>query len=117
MNLEKEHSSGYLGRDSHENLLPHKSQRNALVGPNWPNYGKFDAIENVNTAITNRMTLRTTEGYSIATNSNAGAVISSDCAGHSTQAPQPTKAATAVQSNPQAQILGFISIGGGVYAT
>jgi hypothetical protein len=87
------------------------------LGPNWPNSGEIDIIENVNSATTNQLTAHTNAGCSIASTGNfAGTLDTANC---DVNAPdQATNAGCSIKTgNTQSYGTGFNTGGGGVYAT
>ncbi|KAL2849183.1 concanavalin A-like lectin/glucanase domain-containing protein [Aspergillus pseudoustus] len=87
-----------------------------ILGPNWPNGGEIDIIENVNDATSNHMTLHTSDGCSIDSSGFSGTLLTSNCYA---QAPgQDNNAGCGIQATSSNSYgAGFNSAGGGVYAT
>ncbi|KAL3481205.1 concanavalin A-like lectin/glucanase domain-containing protein [Aspergillus californicus] len=87
-----------------------------ILGPNWPNGGEIDIIENVNDATNNLMTLHTGDGCTIDSTGFSGSAVTTNCY---VQAPgQSNNAGCGIQSMSAASYgAGFNSNGGGVYAT
>ena len=86
-------------------------------GPNWPNDGEIDIIEEVNSATTNAMTLHTGPGCTISsTGTFSGTIATSNC--DINAAGQAANAGCSIDtSNTQSFGAGFNAVGGGVYAT
>jgi len=84
----------------------------------WPNGGEVDIIEGVNTQNTNSMTVHTSSGCSISSNSSAmtGELVTDNC---DVAAPnQLSNQGCSIESgNTNSYGDGFNAIGGGVYAT
>jgi len=79
----------------------------------WPKYGEIDIVENVNQATVNQMALHTTQGCTLATDTQVtGKIVSNDCFngtnGNQGCIVQGASAAT--------YGAGFAAAGGGVYA-
>jgi len=87
-------------------------------GPDWPNNGEIDIIENVNSATTNAMTLHTSSGCSVNGNNTSftGTLSTSNCDVNA--ADQGNNVGCGIQSyDTQSYGSGFNANGGGVYAT
>lgn len=88
-----------------------------MLGPDWPNNGELDIIENVNSATTNIMTLHTDSGCTISSSGTfSGLVTTDNC---DVNAPnQATNQGCSIQSSNTATYgVGFNENGGGIYAT
>ncbi|KAL2823169.1 concanavalin A-like lectin/glucanase domain-containing protein [Aspergillus cavernicola] len=87
-----------------------------ILGPDWPNGGEIDIIENVNTATNNLMTLHTGDGCTIDSTGFSGSALTTNCY---IQAPgQSNNAGCGIQApTSDSYGAGFNSIGGGIYAT
>jgi hypothetical protein len=79
-------------------------------GPNWPASGEIDIIEEVNNAQTDSVTLHTSPGCSMSSNSSlaSSTLASPDCEGNN--------GCSISTANTQGYGAGFNAIGGGVYA-
>ncbi|CEG68432.1 hypothetical protein CU097_005279 [Rhizopus azygosporus] len=89
-----------------------------MVGPNWPNSGEIDIIENVNKATLNQVTLHTKQGCSFAgvSRTQTGKTLTDNCDVNA--AGQPSNAGCGVQAtNANTYGDGLNNIKGGVYAT
>ncbi|KAL3439098.1 concanavalin A-like lectin/glucanase domain-containing protein [Aspergillus tetrazonus] len=87
-----------------------------ILGPDWPNGGEIDVIENVNVATNNHMTLHTSDGCTIDSSGFTGTLLTSNCF---VNAPgQANNAGCGIQSpDSNSYGAGFNSNFGGVYAT
>ncbi|RMZ90832.1 hypothetical protein DV736_g1915, partial [Chaetothyriales sp. CBS 134916] len=94
-----------------------------MVGPDWPTNGEIDIVEGVNDQTTNIMTLHTSAGISLSTQSSskslapfAGKIATSNC---DVNAPDQAKnAGCSIVDNSNLTFgAGFNAAGGGVYAT
>ncbi|KAL4802665.1 concanavalin A-like lectin/glucanase domain-containing protein [Aspergillus unguis] len=87
-----------------------------ILGPDWPNGGEIDIIENVNDATTNEMTLHTNEGCTIDSSGFSGTLLTSNCDVNA--AGQADNAGCGIQhTDSNSYGAGFNAAGGGVYAT
>lgn len=79
----------------------------------WPKYGEIDIIENVNLATVNQMALHTTQGCTLASDTQlTGKIVSTDCF-NATNGNQGCIVQGASEATYGA---GFAAAGGGVYA-
>ncbi|KAL4931724.1 glycoside hydrolase family 16 protein [Aspergillus undulatus] len=87
-----------------------------ILGPDWPNGGEIDIIENVNEETNNHMTLHTSDGCSIDNTGFSGTLLTSNCY---VQAPGQDNNAGCGISSPDTSSFGagFNAASGGVYAT
>ncbi|KAL4984923.1 concanavalin A-like lectin/glucanase domain-containing protein [Aspergillus falconensis] len=87
-----------------------------ILGPDWPNGGEIDIIENVNVETNNHMTLHTSDGCTIDSSGFTGTLLTSNCFVNA--AGQGNNAGCGIQSPDSTSYgAGFNSISGGVYAT
>nr|AAQ20798.1 1,3(4)-beta-glucanase [Rhizopus arrhizus] len=89
-----------------------------MVGPNWPNSGEIDIIENVNEATVNQVTLHTKNGCTMAgvPRTQTGKSLTDNC--YVNAAGQANNAGCGVQAtNTNTYGKGLNNIKGGVYAT
>lgn len=85
-----------------------------LLGPNWPDSGEVDIIENVNSASTNQMTLHTNAGCSITNNGlSSGTILGTNCDVDASG----NAGCSMATSNTESYGNGFNTANGGVYAT
>ncbi|KAK5207774.1 hypothetical protein LTR99_010892 [Exophiala xenobiotica] len=85
-----------------------------FLGPDWPTHGEFDIIENINTAVTNQMSLKVNETCYLEGEQMYGQLRSRDC-NINDQNLQGCDIDSATV--PYAYGQGFNDRGGGVYAT
>lgn len=86
-----------------------------MQGPNWPNDGEIDIIENVNLATINRYSLHTLQGCTHPagpTNGETGQIISTDCFNQT----NGNQGCIVQENKPNSYGAGFASIGGGAVA-
>ncbi|KAL6235639.1 hypothetical protein BDW75DRAFT_250711 [Aspergillus navahoensis] len=87
-----------------------------ILGPDWPNGGEIDIIENVNVETNNHMTLHTSDGCTIDSSGFTGTLLTSNC--FINAAGQANNAGCGIQSPDSTSYgAGFNSNSGGVYAT
>ncbi|KAL4784172.1 concanavalin A-like lectin/glucanase domain-containing protein [Aspergillus varians] len=87
-----------------------------ILGPNWPNGGEIDIIENVNKATTNHMTLHTSDGCTVSSSGFTGTLLTPNC--YINAPGQDTNAGCGIESPSTSSYgAGFNAITGGVYAT
>ncbi|KAG1449441.1 hypothetical protein G6F56_008641 [Rhizopus delemar] len=89
-----------------------------MVGPNWPNSGEIDIIENVNKATVNQVTLHTKAGCTMAgvSRTQTGKTLTNNCDVNASG--QASNAGCGVEApNTNSYGTGLNSIKGGVYAT
>ncbi|KAF8301401.1 hypothetical protein DL93DRAFT_2067367 [Clavulina sp. PMI_390] len=87
------------------------------VGPNWPEGGEIDIIENVNNATVNQVTLHTGESTSCTTNAVSKAAVSTSMLGTTCASSQTADAGCAFQDTSSSAFgAGFNAAGGAVFA-
>ena len=83
-------------------------------GPDWPNGGEIDVLENVNLATNNQMTLHTSPGCTQAQGvQQLGKTSNTDCS----LGANSSDGCTVVEQQPNSFGDGFNNAGGGVWAT
>ncbi|RMZ92433.1 hypothetical protein DV736_g343, partial [Chaetothyriales sp. CBS 134916] len=88
-----------------------------ILGPDWPNWGEVDIIENVNSATVNRMSAHTGSSCSITKMGNfTGSVLTTNCDSNAA-GQSPNAGCSFTNTLTQTFGAGFNAIGGGVYAT
>ncbi|RMD39181.1 hypothetical protein DV735_g5949, partial [Chaetothyriales sp. CBS 134920] len=87
------------------------------MGPDWPDWGEIDIIENVNSATGNKLSLHTDDSCSISsTGSFTGTVDTTNCDWDAV-GQTANVGCSFDESTPETFGTGFNAIGGGVYAT
>lgn len=82
-------------------------------GPNWPEFGEIDIVENVNLATNNAYSLHTEDGCMASSQVNmTGSLVSTDCF-NQTNGDEGCK----VTDNNESFGSGFANNGGGAFAT
>lgn len=84
-----------------------------LLGPNWPNNGEIDIVEGVHYQSKNWMTLHTSAGCTVSTQTQKGSLTSKQCDGSQNQ----NMGCVVQGSGTGTYGSGFNGGGGGVYAT
>ncbi|KAL4797521.1 concanavalin A-like lectin/glucanase domain-containing protein [Aspergillus venezuelensis] len=87
-----------------------------ILGPDWPNGGEIDVIENVNDATNNQMTLHTSDGCTIDNTGFSGTLMTSNC--YVQAAGQDNNVGCGIMSPDTTSFgPGFNDNSGGVYVT
>ncbi|KAL4956666.1 concanavalin A-like lectin/glucanase domain-containing protein [Aspergillus filifer] len=87
-----------------------------ILGPDWPNGGEIDVIENVNDATNNQMTLHTSDGCTIDNTGFSGTLMTSNC--YVQASGQDNNAGCGISSPDTTSFgAGFNGNSGGVYVT
>lgn len=83
-------------------------------GPNWPQGGEIDIMEQVNLAPANQMTLHTSAGCTQASGAQQlGKTVGTDCSA----GPDGATGCSVAEAQPNSFGEGFAANGGGVWAT